>query len=111
MAVFSVVFWSCVGRASLVRRSCVGHVLAVRRSCVGRALVMRWSCKKSGGQSSFLNTAFGDCLGLWKAVAFDENRYNQLKAKMKAGSHQSSMRRFVTARVVKRAVDINEMTF
>ena len=72
---------------------------------------MRWLCKKSGGQSSFLNTAFGDCLGLWKAVAFDENRYNQLKAKMKAGSHQSSMRRFVTARVVKRAVDINEMTF
>ena len=72
---------------------------------------MRWSCKKSGGQSSFLNTAFGDCLGLWKAVAFDENRYNQLKAKMKAGSHQSSIRRFVTARVILDAVATSEISF
>ena len=41
-------------------------------------------------------------------MAFDENRYNQLKAKMKVGSHQSSMRRFVTARESRRAVAFDE---
>jgi hypothetical protein len=44
-------------------------------------------------------------------VAFDENRYNQLKAKMKVGSHQSSMRRFVTARVILGAVTVSEISF
>ena len=45
----------------------------------------------------------------WRAVAFIEIFFNQLKARKKVGSHQRSKRGFETARVVKRAVAIIEI--
>jgi hypothetical protein len=57
------------------------------------------------------NSAFIDCLGGLRAVAFIEITLSRLKARKQAISHHSSKRRFATARVERRAVDFIEINF
>jgi len=46
-----------------------------------------------------------------RAVAFSEINSKLLKARMLADGHHKSIWRFVTARVIRRAVAINEINF
>ena len=61
-------------------------------------------------QPFLFNSAFIDCLGGLKAVAFIEITLSRLKARKQAISHLGSKRRFMTAGVKWRAVAFIEIT-
>jgi len=65
----------------------------------------------AGGQSPRVYAVFVDCPKALRAVATSEICFCRLMARMKAFSRLSSVWRFKTARVEKRAVSIWEITF